>query len=96
MSAVHKRRERVAGIVELLEQHSQRVTYGALGDYVGLPARSVMQGEPKNERNAWVVAKATGKPASYSYKLLPVSLEANPMIIGTAADLGKWLEEKGN
>ena len=95
MSLTDQKRRQAARIIAILEKHFQRATYGAVADYVGLPALSLMSGEPKNERNAWVVAKKTGKPTGYSKNLLPVSLEANPMIIGTAADLGKWLQEKG-
>lgn len=95
MPSTSQKRGQAAAIIAILERHSQRATYGAVGDYVGLPARSVMQGEPKNGRNAWVVAKKTGRPSGYPDEILPASLDANPMIIGTAVDLETWLRGKG-
>jgi hypothetical protein len=44
-------------VVSLLCEHSQRATYGAVGGLVGLPARSVMFGQPKTPTNSFVVSK---------------------------------------
>lgn len=78
-------------IVALLSKHSQRATYGAVGGLVGLPARSVMSGQPKNKENSWVVSAKTKKPTGYLPGEMHPDLEANSTVISAPSDLAAWL-----
>lgn len=83
-------------IIERLAQHRQRATYGALGDLVGLNARSVMHGLPKDSRNAWIVSKATGLPTGYTTDEMGDWLHASPDLLDTADALCRWLATHGS
>lgn len=87
------KKEHLAMVVATLERYSQRATYGAVGGIVGLPARSVMQGEAKNHRNSWVVSIRKGEPSGYSEKDWAPLLKANSEIIQSRIRLATWLKE---
>jgi hypothetical protein len=53
------------GILELLQQHHQRATYGAVAALLGRTPRTVMQGCPRNWLHSWVVNQDTGRPSEY-------------------------------
>ena len=78
-------------IVALLSKHSQRATYGAVGGLVGLPARSVMAGQPKSKENSWVVAAKTGKPTGYLPGETDPKLNSRGSVISSPEDLASWL-----
>lgn len=83
-------------IIERLAQHRQRATYGALGDLVGLPARSVMRGLPKDDHNAWIVSKATGLPTGYTTAgRMGDWQHTSPEVLDAADALRRWLATHG-
>ncbi|HLM66062.1 MAG TPA: hypothetical protein VK358_00980 [Longimicrobium sp.] len=81
-------------ILAELQRHRQRATYGAVGGLIGIPARSVMSGHPKDPLHSWVVRKSNGQPTGY----LPVekdpALTTRPEVISTADELRAWLEAR--
>ncbi len=81
-------------IVASLSMHSQRATYGAVGGLVGLPARSVMAGQPKSKENSWVVAAKTGKPTGYLPAETDSQLNSRALVISTAEELASWLRSR--
>ena len=52
-------------ILEMLEENTQRATYGAVAGVVGGHPIGVMNLRPRTPRNSWVVAKANGRPSGY-------------------------------
>ena len=90
MSAKHDHRDQV---IEALDRHRQRATYGAVGGLVCLPARSVMQGQVKNPRNSWVVSSASSAPTGYAEDERHPLLESNELVIKTAEALADWWKD---
>jgi len=52
-------------ILEILEDNTQRATYGAVAEVVRKNPRNVMSHLPRTPRNSWVVAKANRLPSGY-------------------------------
>ena len=89
---MNPKKEHLAAVVAVLEFHSQRATYSAVGGVVGLPAQSVMQGEAKSQRNSWVVSVRTGEPSGYDKKECSPLLKRNSEVIRTRSALADWLK----
>ena len=80
-------------ILDLLQQHHQRATYGAVAGLLGKTPRALMQGRPRDWRHSWVVNKDTGLPSEYpSGKIHPAINERSDILESDAA-LEAWLEE---
>lgn len=43
-------------IIDLLNKHKQRATYGAVGNFLGEPPHGLMARRDKNFENSWIVA----------------------------------------
>jgi hypothetical protein len=80
-------------ILRLLETHSQRATYGALGNVVGQPARSVMNGLERNPLHSWIVRKSDGQPTGYQQVEKHPDLTRRPAILSDGAQLAAWLSD---
>jgi len=78
-------------VLDLLSQFHQRVTYGAAGGVLGVPAAFVMQGRPRDHRHSWVVNQETGDPTGYTPAECDPQLYARDAILMTQADLLAWL-----
>ena len=81
-------------VVSLLCKHSQRATYSAVGGLVGLPARSVMFGQPKTPANSFVVSKKSGDPTGYAPSECHATLKSHAMVISSSAGLATWLHAR--
>ena len=79
-------------LVDCLEKHGRRATYGAVGEIVGLPARSVMHGRLKMAKNSWVVAKRGGKPSGYDFEQLDPRLASSPQPFSTSQEVLTWIK----
>jgi hypothetical protein len=53
-------------IVELLDRHRQRATYGVVADYLGRPPAFLMSGIERAPRYSWVVNRKTLCPTGYA------------------------------
>lgn len=78
-------------VIELLDLHAQRATYGAVGGVVGLPAQSVMQGQPKTHRNSWVVSATRLTPTGYDEAERDPRLFSRSAVLCTREALSAWL-----
>jgi hypothetical protein len=82
-------------ILELLQQHHQRATYGAVAALLGRTPRTVMQGCPRNWLHSWVVNQDTGRPSEYPKGMIHPALEENAEILSSEQELVTWLQLKG-
>ncbi|GAA5786321.1 hypothetical protein [Chitiniphilus shinanonensis] len=92
---MNAKQQQLARITALLEQHTQRATYGAVGGIVGLPAQSVMSGQMKMPRNSWVVSTTTKRPTGYSPQECHPLLARNAEVIRDTETLRAWLDRHG-
>ena len=81
-------------ITSVLSKHHQRASYGAVGNLVGLPARSVMSGQTKSAENSWVVSAKTKKPTGYLTHEMDPNLENRDFVITSDQDLAAWLRSR--
>jgi hypothetical protein len=82
-------------VLDLLNKHHQRATYGAVAELVGGHARSVLQGRKRNWRHSWVVNQDTGMPTEYPRGMIHPSIADHPEIIASSEELEAWLVQKG-
>ena len=86
-------------IVARLNQRSQRATYGAVAGVVGVIARGLMGGRPRDARYSWIVAKTgpkRGRPTGYAdaqiHKECLRQIQVNlNKVIDDAGALREWL-----
>jgi hypothetical protein len=80
-------------ILDLLQRHCQRVTYGALGALVDRPPRYLMAGRPRDHRHSWIVNQETGLPTGYGPEDMHPELLTHHDILRTSQQLEDWLRE---
>jgi hypothetical protein len=78
-------------VLDLLNKHHQRATYGAVADLVGGHARSVLQGRKRNWRHSWVVNQDTGMPTEYPSGMIHPAIAERPEIIASSEELEAWV-----
>ena len=81
----------IDAIVDALDQHHHRATYGAVAELLGRPSRSLMSECPKNRRCPWVVSQKHGMPSGYSSFQRHPSFMENEDILSTRGELVEWL-----
>ena len=82
-------------ILDLLNIHRRRATYGAVAKLVNRPPTFLMAGRTRDQRHSWVVNHRTGKPTGYEPDQIHPDLDANAAVIQTGDELERWLEEVG-
>ncbi len=78
-------------ILEALQRHEQRATYGAVGAVLGVPARFVMNNRPRNWLHSWVVRKRDSQPTGYLDVEKHPSLTQRSAVLDTGDALREWL-----
>lgn len=78
-------------ILEVLERHKQRATFGAVAALLDRDPRSLFSGYTRTPRTAWIVSKSTGLPTGTKEADYPPGLLQNKQIIETADELQVWL-----
>ena len=78
-------------IIDLLDKHHQRATYGAVAGLLGAVPRWVMRGYPRDWRHSWVVNESTGEPTNYPAAKKHPSLTERERILDTPQKLAEWL-----
>ncbi len=75
-------------VMQFLNAEQVRATYGAVGELVGVPARSVgaLLGDRRPEAS-WVVNAADGVPGGYDADQVHPDLLSKPDVIGTGREL---------
>lgn len=81
-------------ILELLQRHHQRATYGAVASLVERTPRNVMQGRPRDWLHSWVVNQETGRPSEYPTGMIHPALEEHREILSSEQELATWLQLK--
>ena len=79
-------------IVELLDQHGQRATYGAVARLVGHSPRSLLKGRDRGRRYSWIVNRETGLPTGYQEDQIDPRLRESGPVIVSDDELRIWLE----
>jgi hypothetical protein len=82
---------RLDQILDALNRHHQRATYGAVAGLVGAIPRAVLSGRKRDWRHSWVVNEETGKPTDYSELRVHPSLEEKAHVISSSEELQHWL-----
>ena len=83
-------------ILDLLNQHQRRVTYGAVARVLNKQPTFLMAGRGRDRRHSWVVNSRTGLPTGYEPDQMHPELMANPDVIQTSEALQEWLREVGD
>ena len=78
-------------IVELLDKHHQRATYGAVAGLLGKAPRSVMQRLPRDWKHSWVVNQSDGEPSDYAKIKKHPARHERARILSTPEELAAWL-----
>ena len=81
-------------IVDLLDQHGQRATYGAVASLVGHSPRSLLKGRDRSRRFSWIVNRETGLPTGYQEEQIDPRLRTSGQVITSDGDLRTWLENQ--
>jgi hypothetical protein len=82
-------------IIDLLDKHHVRATYGAVADFVGANPQSVMAGYPREPRYSWVVNQRTLEPTDYPPEQIHLALRSKSFVIMNSRELLDWLRRKG-
>ena len=78
-------------ILEQLDQHHQRATYGAVAAVVGQAPRSLMKGRPRAPHSSWVVSSQSSLPTGYTDEEKHPALEERGDVLNTREALLNWL-----
>jgi hypothetical protein len=78
-------------ILDLLNLHRQRATYGAVARIVNRPPTFLMSGRTRDQRHSWVVNHRTGMPTGYEPEQIHPQLQETSEVIQTGDELSKWL-----
>lgn len=74
-------------IVDRLDKHRQRATYGAVAALLDRPARWLMQGREPSRRYSWVVSKGSHEPTNYTSEQMHPELKRRQIVIEDAGSL---------
>lgn len=79
-------------IVDLLDRHGRRATYGAVAAVLGHSPRSLLKGRERGRRFSWIVNRGTGMPTGYPDDQIDPRLKESGPVIESDAQLRAWLE----
>lgn len=78
-------------IINLLDHHGQRATYGAVAQLLGESPRSLLKGREREPRASWIVNRQTGLPTGYQNDQLDPRLTDSAPVLESADELRTWL-----
>ena len=78
-------------ILDALNTHRQRATYGAVAAVIGAAPRTLMSGRDRDQRHSWVVSRKTGQPSGYEGDQIHPDLLAVAHVIESRDELQAWL-----
>lgn len=81
-------------IVDLLNEHRQRATYGAVAGLLGLSPMFFMNGTRRGPRYSWIVNRETLLPTGYTEDERHPELECQSVVWLNQADLLAWLDQR--
>jgi hypothetical protein len=79
-------------IVEVLDRHGRRATYGAVAALLGHSPRSLLRGRDRGRRFSWIVNRETGLPTGYAEEQIDPRLKDSGPVIVSDGELRTWLE----
>ena len=79
-------------ILDQLDLHHQRATYGAVAALVDTSPRSLMAGRDREPRSSWIVSRQSGMPTGYAEEQMHEELASRENILSTPESLRVWLE----
>ena len=79
-------------ILDQLDRHHQRATYGAVAALVDTSPRSLMAGRDRDPQSSWIVSRQTGMPTGYEEDQMHEELTSKENILSTPESLRVWLE----
>jgi hypothetical protein len=80
-------------IVEHLDRHHQRATYGAVAAAVGQAPRSLMHGRQRAPQYSWIVSSASALPTGYADEERHPALLERTEVLNTRDALLTWLQD---
>jgi hypothetical protein len=83
--------EQLDQILDALNAHRQRATYGAVAAVIGAAPRTLMSGRDRDPRHSWVVSRKTGQPTGYEGDQIHPELLAASHVIQSRDELERWL-----
>jgi len=83
----------IDSILDLLNEHRQRATYGAVAKVVNRPPTFLMSGRSRDQRHSWIVNRRSGMPTGYEPAQMHPDLATNPVVIESSEALAAWLRE---
>jgi hypothetical protein len=81
-------------VVDALDRHHTRATYGAVAAYLGQPAAVLKKGIARSPRYSWLVSPGTALPIGYTEAEVHPNLERTTFVLETDAELRRWLSGK--
>jgi hypothetical protein len=84
-------RPQLDDVLDLLNRHRQRATYGAVGAVVDRPPTFLMSGRPRDHWHSWVVNQETGLPTGYSDDEMHPELRSSDEVLRLPEELEAWL-----
>jgi hypothetical protein len=82
-------------ILDLLNRHRQRASYGAVAAVVDRPPSFLMGGRPRDHRHSWIVNQETELPTGYGPADMHPQLKTRPHVLKTSQQLEDWLRDAG-
>ena len=82
-------------ILERLERHRQRATFGALAGALGCEPLALLDGYPPTPRTSWAVNRSTGMPTNHHPDEIHPDLFQKVRVISKAEDIQEWLATRG-
>ena len=79
-------------IVDLLDRHGRRATYGAVASVLGHSPRSLLRGRERGRQYSWIVNRETGMPTGYTEEMIDPRLKESGPVIVSDRELRTWLE----
>ena len=78
-------------IVDKLDSHAQRATYGAVARLLGHSPRSLLKGRERERRFSWIVNSTTGLPTGYAADQIDPRVPESGRVIADYEELETWL-----
>jgi len=82
-------------IVDRLDQHAQRATYGAVAGLLGQSPRGLLRDHERGRKYTWIVNRNTGLPTGYPDDQVDPRVRDSGPVIATDGELREWLERVG-
>ena len=78
-------------IIEALDRHGRRATYGAVASLLGHSPRSLLRGRERGRRFSWIVNRETGMPTGYPEDQIDPRLRDSGPVLANDGELRTWL-----